>query len=368
MAGVTLKNVYKDFLNGVVAVTDFNLEIKDREVIALLGPSGCGKTTTLRMIAGLESITQGEICIDGKLINEAAPKDRGVAMVFQNYALYPHMTVYENVAFGLQPTDMPESEIRKKVDEVARILSIDHLLARKPKELSGGQKQRVALGRALIRKNKIVLLDEPLSNLDAKLRIYMRYELIKLHQKFESTFIYVTHNQEEAMTIADRIVVMRDGVIQQVGTPEELYFHPDNLFVAGFLGTPQMNFANGKIIESNGGIYISFGEINIKLPESAADKASAYIGKKVIAGIRPEDLYTDDGNINKFSGSIIEADVDVREFTGDRIYLYCLIGEHPLTVRVSPDCTAKRGDKIKITVNPDKIYLFDNHTEKAIVN
>ena len=376
MATVTLKNVYKIYHNldkdgsshPIKAVTDFNLDINDKEVIALVGPSGCGKTTTLRMIAGLESISKGEVYIDDTLINEVKPKDRGVAMVFQNYALYPHMTVYENVAFGLQPTDMPESEIRKKVDEVARILALDHLLARKPKELSGGQKQRVALGRALVRRNKIVLLDEPLSNLDAKLRASMRTELIKIHQKFESTFIYVTHNQEEAMTIADRIVVMREGIIQQVGAPEELYFNPCNLFVAAFLGAPMMNFANMYVIENNGDIYLSSsendsdGEVRIKLPENKADKAGAYIGKEIIAGIRPEDLYAGDG------APQIDAEVEVREFIGDRIYLHCSIGQHPLTVRVSPDCKARRGDKIKIAVNPEKIYLFDKDTEKAICN
>ena len=359
MASVTLKNVWKIYYNGIQAVTDFNLEIQDGEVIVLVGPSGCGKTTTLRMMAGLEEITKGELYIDDTLVNDVHPKDRGIAMVFQNYALFPHMTVFENIAFGLKPNDMSDAEIKEKVEEVAKILDVTHLLERKPKELSGGQKQLVALCRAFVRKNKVVMLDEPLSHLDVKLRGYMRTELNKLHQKFESTFIYVTHDQSEAMRIADRIVVMRDGFIQQVGTPEELYSHPCNLFVAGFLGTPQMYFLDTKVTEQDGDIYIDLCGVKIKLPEDKADKACAYIGKEIYFGIRPEDMY------ESVTGQI-EATVEVREFVGDRIYLYCT--NYPFSICVSPDCTAKRGDKIKLAVNSAKIHLFDKDTEITITN
>jgi multiple sugar transport system ATP-binding protein len=371
MASVKLKNVYKIYKNDggdLNAVTDFNLEIKDREVIALLGPSGCGKTSTLRMIAGLEEISKGELYIGDKLVNDVHPKDRGISMVFQTFALFPHMTAFENIAFGLQPTCMRENEIKEKVEDTARILDVFHVLDRKPAQLSGGQKQRVALARAMVRKSEVVCLDEPLSNLDAKLRAFMRTELLRLHQKFETTFIYVTHDQNEAMAIADRIVVMRDGFIKQTGTPEELYAHPDNMFVAGFLGFPQMNFLDVKIIEKNGDIFIVWDENKIKLPEDKADKACAYIDKEVIAGIRPMNLHEDGFNLKKFDKSVIEAKVDVREFLGDTVYLHCADNTQTFTVRVPPDCAAKSGDKIKISVNPEKIYLFDKDTEAAIVN
>ena len=342
MASVTLKNIgkiYPNYVGHAVAVKDFNLEIKDGEVIAFIGPSGCGKTTTLRMIAGLEEITSGELYIDGILSNNIEPKDRGVAMVFQNYGLFPHMTTFENIAFGLQPTDMPEAEIKEKVEEVANVLAIEHLLERKRKELSGGQQQRVALARALVRKNKVVLLDEPLSNLDMKLRFFMREELIKLHQKYETTFIYVTHDQAQAMTIADRIVVMHNGVIQQVGTPEELYATPKNLFVAGFIGSPQMNFLHDKTQR----------------------------GKEVIEGIRPEDLHIDEASLEKFKDYLIDAKVEVREFLGDRVYLYCTDESgQPLVACVPPDCAKKRGDKIRFGVDKNKVYHFDKETEIAI--
>ncbi|MCL1858077.1 MAG: ABC transporter ATP-binding protein [Oscillospiraceae bacterium] len=361
MASVTMKNVYKDYtmFGGVIGVSDFNLEIKDGEVIVLVGPSGCGKTSALFMLAGLEEISKGEVYFDDRLINDVHPKDRGVVLMFHNCALFPYMTAFENIAFGLKPTDMSAEEISGKVYEVAKILAIDHLLNRKPDKLSGGQKQRVALGRALVRRNEVVCLDEPLSNLDAKLRDSMRSELIRLHQKFKTTFIYVTHDQAEAMAIADRIVVMKEGFIQQVGTPEELYFHPVNLFVAGFIGAPQMNLGNVKVSGQDGDIYINLGDIKIKLPENKADKASAYIGKEIIAGVRPEDMYED-------GAGIFDVPVEVREFLGDRVYLHCSVGGDTLTVRVSPDCKARAGDIIKLAVNPDKIHLFDKQTELAI--
>ena len=364
MAGVTLKNIYKIYPNNgheVRAVSDFSLEIKDREVVVLLGPSGCGKTSTLRMIAGLEAIDKGELYIGGRLVNDVEPKDRDIAMLFQSFALFPHMTVFENIAFGLEPNEMPESEIKEKVVETAGILGISHILDRKPDKLSGGQKQRTALARAMIRKSKVVLLDEPLSNLDQWLRAIMRTELLRLHKKFETTFIYVTHDQIEAMTIADRIVIMKDGFIQQVGTPEELYAHPDNLFVAGFLGRPQMDFFDAKVIEKGGDIFIEFGENKIKLPEHKADKAGAYASKEVIAGIRPGDFH-----VCEAGG--IDAAVEIREFMGDVIYLHCTNGDLRFTVRVPPDCAVKTGDKINIAANPDRIYLFDKDTEAAIAN
>ena len=371
MASITLKNIAKKYPNNLVAVSDFTLEIKDREVIVLVGPSGCGKSTTLRMIAGLEEISEGELYIGGRLVNEVKPKDRGIAMVFQNYAIFPHMTVFENIAFGLKPAEMPAGEIKAKVEEVAGILDITHLLARMPRELSGGQKQRVALGRAFVRDNKVVLLDEPLSNLDAKLRLYMRTELLKLHQKFETTFIYVTHDQGEAMEIADRIVVMNKGVIQHVGTPEELYAHPCNAFVAAFLGTPQMNFWNAKISEDGGSIYVNFGEVKIKLPEAKTGKVKGYIGREVVAGVRPKDIYEDGASIKKFGGPVIDADVKIRSFRGDEVNLLAVseaMGAWEYNIRTSPDCAARSGDKIKIAINPEKIYLFDKDTETAIVN
>ena len=271
MAGLSLRHIYKKYPGGVVAVSDFNLEIKDKEFLIFVGPSGCGKSTTLRMIAGLEEISEGELYIGDRYVNDIAPKDRDIAMVFQNYALYPHMTVFDNMAFGLKLRKVPKEEIKRRVEEAARILDISHLLERRPKALSGGQKQRVALGRAIVRNPKVFLLDKPLSNLDAKLRASMRTELTKLHKKVETTFIYVTHDQVEAMTMASRIVVMRDGLIQQVDTPQNLYDSPCNLFVAGFIGTPQMNFINGKLVKHDNDLYATLGTTEIKLP---ADKAN----------------------------------------------------------------------------------------------
>ena len=293
MAGLSLRHIYKKYPGGVTAVSDFNLEIKDKEFLIFVGPSGCGKSTTLRMIAGLEEISEGELYIGDKYVNDIAPKDRDIAMVFQNYALYPHMTVFDNMAFGLKLRKVPKEEIKRRVEEAARILDISHLLERRPKALSGGQKQRVALGRAIVRNPKVFLLDEPLSNLDAKLRASMRTELTKLHQKVETTFIYVTHDQVEAMTMATRIVVMRDGIIQQVDTPQNLYDTPCNLFVAGFIGTPQMNFINGKLSKKGDDLYATFGVTDIKLPADKANNPALkeYIGQDVIFGIRPEAIH-----------------------------------------------------------------------------
>ena len=314
MASVSFKHIYKRFPGGVTAVSDFCLEIKDKEFVILVGPSGCGKTTTLRMIAGLEEITEGELYIDNKRVNDVAPKDRDIAMVFQNYALYPHMSVFENMAFGLKLRKVRKEEIKRRVEEAARILDITHLLDRKPTALSGGQKQRVALGRAIVREPKVFLLDEPLSNLDAKLRASMRSELTKLHQKLQTTFIYVTHDQVEAMTMATRIVVMKDGIIQQVDTPQNLYDYPCNIFVAGFIGTPQMNFVNAKITKPKGqnDCFLEFDNISFKLDPVVFEdnNLSDYIGKEVIAGLRPELLHDEAVYKEKFGDTTIKVAFD----------------------------------------------------------
>lgn len=368
MSNIVLKNVYKKYPSDINAVSSFNLEIKDGEIIAFLGPSGCGKTTTLRMIAGLEEISEGELYIDGKLMNDVEPKDRGASMVFQNYALFPYMTVSDNITFGLKPSELSENEIKEKLEEVAKFLDITHLLERKPNDLSGGQKQRVALGRAMIRENKVILLDEPLSNLDAKLRYYMRVELKKLHQKLKTTFVYVTHDQVEAMSIADRIVIMKDGFIKQVGSPAQLYSNPDNLFAAAFLGSPRMNSWEVGITEHDG-IFMDWGGVKIKLPESKTknNKLREYSGKRVIAGIRPEYMYEDETNLLRFKNSIIDAEIEVAEFMGSETHLHFLNAGNEYIARVSPDCTAKSGDKIQIAIDTDKLHFFDIDTENTIL-
>ena len=297
MADLQLKHVYKIYPNGFVGASDISLDIADKEFIILVGPSGCGKSTTLRMIAGLEEISEGELYIGGKLMNDVAPKDRDIAMVFQNYALYPHMTVYDNMAFALKLRKTPKDEIKKRVTEAAKILEIEHLLDRKPKALSGGQRQRVAMGRAIVRSPKVFLMDEPLSNLDAKLRVAMRTEIKKLHHRLQTTFIYVTHDQTEAMTMGTRIVVMKDGIIQQVDTPMNLYSEPCNVFVAGFIGSPQMNFINATLSLKNDEIWATFGENTIKIPEGKSAPLKDYIGKEVVIGVRPEDIHDDEGFI-----------------------------------------------------------------------
>lgn len=371
MASLSLRHIFKKYPGGVTAVSDFNLEIKDKEFIVLVGPSGCGKSTTLRMIAGLEEISEGELFIGDRLVNDVAPKDRNIAMVFQNYALYPHMTVAENMAFGLKLNKTPKDEIKRRVEEAARILDITHLLDRKPKALSGGQKQRVALGRAIVRNPMVFLLDEPLSNLDAKLRATMRTELTKLHNRVQTTFIYVTHDQVEAMTMATRIVVMKDGLIQQVDTPQNLYDKPVNIFVAGFIGTPQMNFINGVLTKKDDDVYFTFEEnYTIKVP---ADKANApelqeYIGQEVVVGVRPENIHDEPAQMAALEDSTVEAYVDVTELMGAEIYLYLTIGETNLTARVSPRSSSKAGDTIKIAFDTARMHIFDKDTEKCIVH
>ena len=365
MASLSLRHIYKVYTGNVTAVKDFNLEIEDKEFVVFVGPSGCGKSTTLRMVAGLEEISQGELYIGEKLVNDVAPKDRDIAMVFQNYALYPHMSVYDNMAFGLKLRKVPKAEIEKKVKEAARVLDIEHLLDRKPKALSGGQRQRVALGRAIVREPKVFLLDEPLSNLDAKLRAQMRTEISKLHKKLQTTFIYVTHDQTEAMTMGTRIVVMKDGIIQQVDTPQFIYDHPINIFVAGFIGSPQMNFVEAKLEEINGKVMINFGDEAISLPQDKATELTekGYIGKDIIMGIRPENLdEATEGQID-----VVEATVEVTELMGAETYIYLSKGKANLIARVNGTSKAKPGDKLRISLETDKIHIFDKETELTVL-
>ena len=375
MAGLSLRHIYKKYPGGVVAVSDFNLEIRDKEFLIFVGPSGCGKSTTLRMIAGLEEISEGELYIGDRYVNDIAPKDRDIAMVFQNYALYPHMTVFDNMAFGLKLRKVPKEEIKRRVEEAARILDIAHLLERRPKALSGGQKQRVALGRAIVRNPAVFLLDEPLSNLDAKLRASMRTELTKLHKKVETTFIYVTHDQVEAMTMASRIVVMRDGVIQQVDTPQNLYDSPCNLFVAGFIGTPQMNFFTGKLLKKENDLYAMLGTTEIKIPAEKANNPDLkeYIGQEVIFGVRPEAIHDEPMFLQSLAETTMNVDVDVTELMGAETYLYLAFegmedatNNKNVIARVSSRSTAKPGDKITVAIDASRIHIFDKDTEKCI--
>ena len=370
MAELKLKNIVKKYPNGFVAVKNFNLDIADKEFIIFVGPSGCGKSTTLRMIAGLEDISSGELWIGDKLCNTVDPKNRDIAMVFQNYALYPHMTVYDNMAFALKLRKVPKAEIDKKVREAAKILDIDHLLDRKPKALSGGQRQRVAMGRAIVRSPKVFLMDEPLSNLDAKLRVQMRSEISKLHQRLQTTFIYVTHDQTEAMTLGTRIVVLKDGVIQQVDTPQNLYNKPDNLFVAGFIGSPQMNFINATVAKNGSDVTVNFGEYSLKLPENKTKALidGGYVGKEVTIGIRPEDVHDEDIFLSTSADSIVNANVEVTELLGAETNLFLVIAGQNVTARVNSRSTAKVGDTIKVAFDVNRIHVFDKATELTICN
>ncbi|MBQ6528044.1 MAG: sn-glycerol-3-phosphate ABC transporter ATP-binding protein UgpC [Clostridia bacterium] len=372
MASVSLKHIYKVYQGGVTAVSDFCLDIEDKEFIVLVGPSGCGKSTTLRMVAGLEEISDGELYIGDKLMNDVAPKDRDIAMVFQNYALYPHMTVFDNMAFGLKLRKTPKDEIKRRVEEAAKILDIAHLLNRKPKALSGGQRQRVALGRAIVREPKVFLFDEPLSNLDAKLRVAMRTEITKLHQRLQTTFIYVTHDQTEAMTMASRIVVMKDGVVQQVDTPQNLYDFPGNEFVAGFIGSPQMNFFNVRLSKEGQDVVATFGDNKIVVPNFKIAKFvdESYIGKEVIMGIRPENI--DDGAefLEKYSTATINVNVEVTEQMGSETYLYLTTTgkDGNIIARVDPRTASRAGDKIRVAFDVNHLHFFDKDTEKTILS
>jgi multiple sugar transport system ATP-binding protein len=358
MAKVVFEHVYKRFAGGVVAVKDATLEIKDKEFIVFVGPSGCGKTTSLRMVAGLEDISEGNIYIGDNIVNDVPPKDRDIAMVFQNYALYPHMNVYDNMAFGLKLRKFPKSEVDRRVREYAKILGIENLLDRKPRALSGGQRQRVALGRAIVREPKVFLMDEPLSNLDAKLRVQTRAEISKLHNRLQTTIIYVTHDQIEAMTMGDRMVVMRDGVIQQVGAPLDVYDNPNNIFVAGFIGTPPMNFLDGVVKEEGGKIVVDLSAFKLKVPEGKFKHIRQYINKPVVFGIRPQSINDREMLPNSSDDQVVTAMVDVSELIGSEVYLYMSVGEHSFIASV---------EKHQVVFDINKMHLFDKETEKAII-
>ena len=369
MASLSLQHINKTYPNGFEAVKDFNLEIEDKEFIIFVGPSGCGKSTTLRMIAGLEEITSGTLKIGDRVVNDVEPKDRDIAMVFQNYALYPHMTVYDNMAFGLKLRKVPKDQIDKMVREAAKILDLEKLLDRKPKALSGGQRQRVAMGRAIVRNPKVFLMDEPLSNLDAKLRVQMRIEIAKLHQRLGTTIIYVTHDQTEAMTLGTRIVVMKDGVIQQVDTPQNLYEKPQNLFVAGFMGSPQMNFLDAVVRINGTAVTLEVAGQSIPLPPAKAKKLidGGYNGKTVVMGIRPEDVYDSEMFIET-AKCVFSSTIKVYELLGAEVFLYFDLGEFPMTARVDPRSNARPGDTVRFAFDVEKIHVFDKETEQVITN
>ena len=370
MASLSLRGIEKIYPNGFHAVKDFNLEIEDKEFIIFVGPSGCGKSTTLRMIAGLEDISGGVLEIDGKKMNDVEPKDRDIAMVFQNYALYPHMTVYDNMAFGLKLRKVPKDEIDKKVREAARILDLEKLLDRKPKALSGGQRQRVAMGRAIVRNPKVFLMDEPLSNLDAKLRVQMRIEISKLHENLGATIIYVTHDQTEAMTLGTRIVVMKDGIVQQVDTPQNLYNTPCNQFVAGFIGSPQMNFMDALVNVNGNDVTLTVGEHVLKVPASKKQALidGGYDGKTVVLGIRPEDVHDSQAFISNSPDSVIKSKIKVYELLGAEVFLYFDLEGTQMTARVNPRTTLRTGDDAVFALDMEKIHLFDKDTELTITN
>jgi len=368
VAEVILNKLRKEFKKGQVIVKDIDLKIEDKEFMVFVGPSGCGKTTTLRMIAGLEEVTSGDIYIGGKRVNEVSPKDRDIAMVFQNYALYPHMSVYENMAFGLKLRKLPKEEIDRRVKEAARLLDIEHLLDRKPRELSGGQRQRVAMGRAIVREPQLFLMDEPLSNLDAKLRVQMRAELQKLHHRLGVTTIYVTHDQTEAMTLGQKIAVMNAGVVQQVGTPLELYEKPANKFVASFIGSPSMNFIEVTVITDEKGDFFLFNEgLKLKVPQKFVEKLSPYLNKVVILGIRPEDIYDTTSSSYPQSVELQKAIIEVMEPMGAEVYLYFNIIGNSMIARVDAHTQAKIGAELTLAFDMEKIHIFNKETEKAIL-
>ncbi|RPJ24777.1 MAG: sn-glycerol-3-phosphate ABC transporter ATP-binding protein UgpC [Nitrosopumilales archaeon] len=362
MAGVIFDHVTKKFKEDVIALNDLDINIADKEFLVLVGPSGCGKTTALRCLAGLEEVTSGNVLIGDQVVNDVPPKDRDIAMVFQSYALYPHMSVFDNMAFGLKLRKMPKDEIKKRVNKAAEILGIETLLERKPRELSGGQKQRVAVGRAIVREPKVFLFDEPLSNLDAKLRVQTRAEISKLHRQLATTFIYVTHDQLEAMTMATRIAVMNKGVLQQLDTPQNLYNHPNNQFVAGFIGSPAMNFFSAKLENNNGDLYVNAGKINLKIPKSISKPFLKYDGTKVIFGIRPEDIHNPSYTPPGIVPVEIECKVDVTELMGNEIFIYLTAGVHSFIARVDPRSQYNIGENIKLSFNMANTHLFDPST------
>ena len=372
MSSVSLQHISKVYPGGVTAVSDFSLEIQDREFIVLTGPSGCGKSTVLRMVAGLEDITEGEVYIDGKLVNGAMPKDRDVAMVLQNFALYPHMTVYENMAYALKLRKAPRQQIKERVEKAADLLEISHLLGRRPKALSLGQRQQVALGRAIVREPKVFLMDEPLSNLDAKLRARMRAEIIRLHQKLEATMIYVTHDQTEAMTMADRIVIMKDGVLQQADTPQNNYDYPVNQFVAGFIGAPQMNFFDARLRQENGRVTAVLGDSRITVPPEITDrlKNESYIGQDVILGVRPENIGDDPHFVAAHPDAVMDVRVESTEQLGGDTFLYFTASgqQDNAVARVNPRSQARADERVKVALDAARLHLFDKTTEETILN
>jgi multiple sugar transport system ATP-binding protein len=365
MASVTYEHVTKHF-GDVVAVNDLSLEVADKEFLVLVGPSGCGKTTALRLLAGLEETTEGKISIADRVVNDVAPKDRDIAMVFQSYALYPHMSVYDNMAFGLKLRKTPKTEIDARVKEAAKILGIEHLLDRKPKQLSGGQRQRVALGRAIVRKPKVFLMDEPLSNLDAKLRVQTRAELSKLHQRLETTFIYVTHDQMEAMTMGTRIAVLKDGLLQQLDTPQNLYDKPVNIFVAGFIGSPAMNLFDATLVGTKEDMYVDTGSFRVKVPAGRLPALAPYLGKEVTFGIRPENMHDPDFTPPGIMPVRVPAKVDVTELMGNEVFLYLVTGKSSYIARVDPRTHARLGMDVEVVFDMDHVHIFDRETEKAI--
>jgi multiple sugar transport system ATP-binding protein len=365
MAGVTYEHVSKRF-GDVIAVNDLNIQIEDREFLVLVGPSGCGKTTALRCLAGLEDITEGRILIGDRVVNDVAPKDRDIAMVFQSYALYPHMSVFDNMAFGLKLRKTPKAEIKERVEQAAQLLGIKELLERKPRQLSGGQRQRVAVGRAIVRKPKVFLFDEPLSNLDAKLRVETRANISKLHQQLATTFIYVTHDQVEAMTMASRIAVMNFGLLQQIDTPQNLYDRPDNLFVAGFIGSPAMNIFSATIRKGDGKLFVDGGSFKVLIPENRTEVYSPHVDKPVIFGIRPENIHDPQFAPPDIHAQPVEANVEVTELMGNEIFVYLSSGDHNYIARVDPRSRYHMGDKGQVVFNMDNMHIFDKSTERAI--
>ncbi len=360
MSGLTLVNIKKEYDKGVVSVRDFNLEIRDKEFLVLVGPSGCGKSTTLRMIAGLEDITEGDLFIGDRRVNDVSPKDRDIAMVFQNYALYPHMNVYDNMAFSLKLSKMKKSDIKVRVENAAKILGLEEYLYRKPKALSGGQRQRVALGRAIVRDAKVFLMDEPLSNLDAKLRVQMRAEIQKLHRRLQTTTVYVTHDQTEAMTMATRLVVMKDGIIQQVGSPKEVYDLPNNIFVGGFIGSPSMNFLDGHL---DGNRFI-MGETSIQVPEAKVKmiRNQSRDGQAIALGIRPEDIHDEPVFLNASPETKFKASIDVAELMGAEIILYSSVNGQDFVARVDSRFSVEAGEAINMAFDMNKAHFFDKET------
>lgn len=365
MSRVLLENVTKRF-DQRAAVSDLSLEVEDREFVVLVGPSGCGKSTTLRMVAGLEEVTEGCIYIGDRLVNDIPPKDRNIAMVFQNYALYPHMDVYTNLAFALKRRKFPKEEIDRRVKEAAAILGIEALLDRKPKQLSGGERQRVAVGRALVRKPEVFLFDEPLSNLDAKLRLHMRMEITRLHKKLGATMIYVTHDQVEAMTMGNRIVVMKDGVVQQIGTPMEIYERPSNLFVAGFIGSPSMNFVDARIIRENDTLFVDATHFKVRIPEGQCPACHHLVGKEVVFGIRPEHIQDRTYCIDPIADNCFLAQVDFVEPMGSEKILYLSIGPVCLVGKVNPKTSARQGSVIGVHIDMDQVHIFDKETGRIV--